>query len=179
MSMQVIVDCDEQDKDFISLYNAYYNKIYCHIQRSVLDRELAEDLVSNTFMKALANIQKKNPKIENFSAWIYKIATNELLMHLRKNKRRTVYTLDDDKNSKDNIVDDTSSSRVETYVDFLTVKNAMKRLSPDEQVVLELHFFEHKTYPEIAEICSLKESSVRSRLHRGLKKLKHHMGEKK
>ena len=65
----------------VPLFDKYHIKLYNFFLRLTRNRETAEDLTSNTFFKALDYIKKKNPKIKNFSAWIYKIATNELLKH--------------------------------------------------------------------------------------------------
>ena len=98
------IDSNEDEKSFIKLYDKYYKKIFNYIFRSILHKETSEDLTSNTFLKALNFIKKKNPTIKNFSAWIYKIATNEILMHHRYKGGKNNVSLDDEKNQLQNIL---------------------------------------------------------------------------
>ncbi|MEJ2665463.1 MAG: sigma factor, partial [Spirochaetia bacterium] len=72
------------DADFIRFYRKYFSAIFNFIFRQVLHRETAEDLTQQVFLKAYNHNQKHKPDIKNYQAWLYKIATNEILMHLRK-----------------------------------------------------------------------------------------------
>lgn len=168
----MIVNCNEDDKDFISLYNKYHPKIYNFIYRKFFNVELAEDLTSKTFLNTLSYISKKNPKIENFNAFIYKVATNEINMHLRYMKDKKNISIDDESNNLNNILKNGKSNSHELYAEFFAVKNEIMNLKETEQKIIELHFFENLEYNEISEILKLKQSTIRSILHRALKKLK-------
>ncbi len=166
------VNSNEQEKDFIELYKKYYSKIYNFIGRKLFDKEQAEDITSSTFLKALDYINKKNPEIKNFNAWIYKIATNEIFLHHRYLKGGKNLSIDDDKNNLKNMLNNENGNRLETSLDFMTVKKAMETLKPVEKTIIELYFFEHFDYFEISEILNIKEVTLRSMIHRTLNKLK-------
>ena len=136
-----------------------------------MNRETAEDLTSSTFFKALNNIKEKKPKIKNFNAWIYKIATNEVLMHHRYMKGKKTFSIDDDDMNLHNILESKSGTKVDKYIDFLSVKKAMKQLKPIENIIINMYFFENKDYSEISEILKINSNTLRSKLHRILKKL--------
>ncbi|HEQ72575.1 MAG TPA: RNA polymerase subunit sigma-70, partial [Spirochaetia bacterium] len=67
------------EHEFMLLYDEYVGKIYNFILRSVLHRETAEDLTATVMTNALSSIKRRRILIQNFSAWLYKIATNELI----------------------------------------------------------------------------------------------------
>lgn len=167
----IYVDSNEQEKSYIGLYDKYYKKIYNYLFRKTFDKELAEDLTSNTFLKALDVIKRKNPQIKNFSAWIYKIATNEFLMHHRYKKGKDKISLDDEQNNLREIMNGRTEKFFETHTQYIAVREVLKKLKPDDAALIELHFFEHKTYTELSEILNVKEVTLRSRIHRILKKL--------
>ena len=105
------VDSDEDEKSFEGLCNKYYEPIYNYIFHRIIDKENADDLTSSTFLKAMKFIIRKNPKIENFHAWIYKIATNEILMFKRGDKKRSKNILIEEYNIQiSNFTDDTSEN---------------------------------------------------------------------
>ena len=164
------INSNENEKSFLKLYDKYYKKIYNYIFRSILHKETAEDLTSNTFFKALDYIKKKNPKIKNFSAWIYKIATNELLMHLRYKRTKNIISLDDEAQLQ-NILKDDRINPIDKHIDFLTVKKAMENLKPLEMIMIDMHFFENKNYSEMSKVLKIKENTLRSKMHRILQKM--------
>lgn len=130
-------------------------------------------MTANVFLNALANIRKKSPDIVSFSSWIYKIATNELYRYYKYMRiRRTAVLSDSEWETFDAAATDGNDEKSFKMDDFRAVHAAMKELKKEEADIISLHFFEHKEYSEIAEILGLKESTIRSHVHRGLEKLK-------
>jgi RNA polymerase sigma-70 factor, ECF subfamily len=159
----------ETEKIFIELYDKYYKKIYNYILRSVLIVEIAEDLTSNTFFKVLNYFKKNNQQINNFSSWLYKIATNEILMHHRYNGGKKYISIDEN-NIQIEIMDKSNISS-DNFIDFFVIKNAIKKLKPKEIVIIETYYFENLGYEEMSKIFNIKEVTLRSLIHRILKKL--------
>jgi len=158
--------------DFMTHYETFYGKIFNYIFRNVRNKETAEDLTSGTFLKALNFIKTKNTVIENFSAWIYKIATNELYTRHKKYGSKNIVSIDKEGMSLLDFLADKRSNFADKYNDFITIKEAMKQLPNDDMIILELHFFERQVYAELSEILDMKESTIRSKVHRAVKKLK-------
>ena len=161
----------KNEKDFIAVYDEFFQKIYSFILRSVTQPEAAEDLTANAFTNALKYIKTKNVEIKNFSAWIYKIATNEVLKYLNNRRKKSTLSIDDETKHLGNYLVDERSHNTEKYVQYWTVKQALTKLKPKDAMIVEMHFFENKKYEEMSEILNLKESTIRTRVHRILKKL--------
>ena len=158
-------------QDFLDQYNTYYPKIFGFFFRGCQHREMAEDLTATTFTKALRSIKTKGKTIDNFNAWIYKIATNELIMYLNKQRRKRALVVEDADGS---LVDRAPDARREgdDFADFWLVRHAVRQLKTEERVLIEMHFFEKMDYAEMTEILKVKEVTLRSKIHRTLKKLR-------
>lgn len=165
----IYVNSNEEEKDFLKLYKKYHSKIYNYIIRKLFNKEAAEDLTSQTFLKALDNINKYNPEIKNFNAWIYKIATNEFLLYHKYIGSKKNISIEDNENILSDLLH--NENKIDKYLDFITVKKAIENLKPLEKNVIELYYFENLDYSEISEILNIKENSLRSIVHRTLKKL--------
>jgi RNA polymerase sigma-70 factor (ECF subfamily) len=160
------------EHDFLRFYDKFYKKIFNFILRHVFHRETAEDLTSQTFFKALRFVKKNTPNIDNFNAWIYKLATNEILMHHRKKGVKSTFSIEDEREQVRTVLIEQKSVAPDMYVDFMAVRQELKKLQPREALIIELYYFEQKSYAEISEIVNIKETTLRSMIHRSLKKLK-------
>ena len=166
----IYVDSNEKEKTFKELYIKYYDSIYNYIYHRVLNKESSEDIVSNVFFNVLTSIKKKKLKIQNFHAWIYKIATNEIIQFKKKNKKISHLSLDDEMlqikkiSSENNKINDNN-------IDLNLLKEELIKLKDIERTLLTLHFFENKNYSEISKILNIKENTLRPMMSRILKKL--------
>ncbi len=145
-----------------------------YIFRRVLDAKLAEDILSNTFYKALNKVKTFNPEIASFSTWIYRIASNEINMYFRKNGKYVV-GLDSEmmeyfmKESQEHV--ESTEDILSRHQEFQIIAKAIRELKPIYQDILHLRYFEDFSHKEISETVKMKESSVRVYLHRALKLL--------
>jgi RNA polymerase sigma-70 factor (ECF subfamily) len=160
---------------FRKYYEEYYDKIFNYIFRNVYRRELAEDLTSSTFLKAFRFIKEHKPNIENFSSWLYRIATNEVLKDYRKKGKKMFLSIDDEALQLKDFIEDTNADVQKRICSQIDLRKAFKRLKPKEVIIIELYFFEHKKYSEIASMLKIRENTLRSLLHRILKKLKEYL----
>lgn len=165
----VIVQKAKYDaKAFGLLYDKYFEGIFGFIYRRTDDEDVTADLVSQTFLKALQSIKKYEYRGLPFSAWLYRIASNEVNKHYRKTKTKKVFSLEE------TLLIDLVAQSVDTdgqeYVDI-----ALELLGnmPTEMVeVLELRFFEEKSFKEMAYILDISESGAKMRTYRALDKLR-------
>lgn len=172
---ELVKKAKEDPTAFGQLYDENYSKIFGYIFKRTANVELAQDITSETFLKALKNIWKFKWQNISFSSWLYRIASNEIANFFRKKKYKVV--------SLDSVGEPVSlhnplgevieaQEKLKEHQDFLAIQRKMTKLSPHYQEVITLRFFEKKQVNEIAEILGKKEGTVKSLLHRGLEKLK-------
>ncbi|NQT26462.1 RNA polymerase sigma factor [candidate division KSB1 bacterium] len=161
---------------FEPLFNKYQNAIFNYILRRTCREALAKDLTASTFMKALNNIHQFQWRGIPFSAWLYRIATNEINQHFRKH-RKTVHltdahieTIQSDSKTDDALMD--SEARTERRNQSRKVYDALTRLKKKYQDVLTLRYYEDLSIKEIAKILGIPENTVKTHTRRGLQQLK-------
>src|ERR1035438_7413468 len=79
---------------FEPLYDKYYKPVFIFIFRRTGNENLTNDICSVVFLKALINLKKFEPRGVPFSAWLYRIALNEVNMHFRKNEGTRIISID-------------------------------------------------------------------------------------
>jgi RNA polymerase sigma-70 factor (ECF subfamily) len=161
---------------FAELFDFYYPKILSYSLRSTLNLDYAKDIVSNTFIKVLNNLDRFELRNENsFNGWIYKIATNEIYSFFRKqNKYKLII---DDENYSFNLSDDNDAAKkikenIERDETLKMLNKAINRLNNDHQTIIRLRYFEDLPYEEIAQIMDKNETTVRVYSKRAKEKLK-------
>jgi RNA polymerase sigma-70 factor (ECF subfamily) len=103
-----------------------------------------------------------------FSAWLYRIAANEVNRHYRVNKRKVVYSFDE--SEFENLIE--QNTEYEEELDLSYVTRQMQTMSESDIEVLELRFFENKTFAEISFILDITEANAKMRTYRAVEKLK-------
>jgi len=153
---------------FGELYEKYFDRIFNYILRQTDDEELAGDLCSQSFVNALNNLKKYEFRGFPFSAWLYKIAGNEVNKHYRKNKGKKIFSIEELKVRElvEQATDDWDEELINRLLQYMT------ELPTDMVQVLELRFFEDKDFKEIAFILDMTESGAKMRTYRALDKLR-------
>ncbi len=177
---ELILKLKEDPKAFGILYEEYYPKIFGYILRRVGHLETAQDLTSETFLKAVRNLWQYRIMNLPFSSWFYKIATNEINYYFRK-KKQIIYPLESifaDGDPEDELSNNPETELIEAeeklqiYQDFINVQKAILKLDLKYQEVLTLKYFEKKKINEISQILNKKEGTIKSLLSRGIEKLR-------
>ena len=164
---------------FEELYEFYFPGIYTYIRYRVNTDQDAEDLVSNTFLKAAEQISKFNWRGNgSFSAWLFKIAHYQVLNTYRKNgKEKGAVSIDE---LADVQSDAMLPDEVVLHNDrFERVKLLISTLSPRRQEIITLKFFGGLRNKDIAKILELDERTIASNLCRGLEDLLDKLGHEK
>lgn len=175
-----LIKCAQKDsKVFGEIYDRYYDKIFGYVLRRTADLEVAQDITSETFFKALKNLWQFRWRKISFSSWLYKIATNEINQYFRKGKYKSasLEALQEKgfepvslHNPEAEVIE--AEEKLKTYQDFLTCQSKISQLDIKYQEVITLRFFEGKQIKEISEILGKSEGTIKSLLHRGLEKLR-------
>jgi RNA polymerase sigma-70 factor (ECF subfamily) len=165
---------------FAGLYDQYYPKIFGYVLRRTANLESAQDITSETFLKALRKLWQFQWRNVSFSSWLYKIATNEVNQYFRKAEYKKSVSLEELQEQGFELISsyDPESELIEAqeklkqYQDFLEIQEKIARLPAKYQEVIALRFFEKKQIKEIAEILGEKEGTIKSLLHRAVEKLR-------
>ena len=157
---------------FDQLVLKYRGRVYSVVYNLTSNREDAADLTQDAFIKSFQSINRFQGQ-SSFFTWLYRIAVNSTLTHLRKNRLRTFFSFEkineDDKVSAEVIaaLTDTTGADHETFARELQEKlnEAMQKLSIRHRTVITLFEIDCLGHQEIAEIMNCSVGSVRSRLH--------------
>jgi RNA polymerase sigma-70 factor, ECF subfamily len=165
---EVLEKSRKDPKAFGQIYEKYFDRIYHYILRQTDDEELAGDLCSQTFVNALNHLPKYEFRGVPFSAWLYKIAGNEVNKHYRKHKGLKVFSIEEGKVRA--LIEQTNEGWDEELIQRLI--QYMNELPTEMVQVLELRYFEDKDFKEIAFILDMTESGAKMRTYRALDKLR-------
>ena len=153
---------------FQVLYDKYFDVIFNFIFRKIDDEEITADLTSQTFFKALKNLKRYRYRGVPFSAWLYRIATNEVNRHYQQTKKRVVYSFDEQE--FENLIEQNRDE--EEKIDINYIIQRMHSMCESDIEILELRFFEEKGFAEIAFILDISEGSAKMRTYRAIEKLR-------
>jgi RNA polymerase sigma-70 factor, ECF subfamily len=155
---------------FSQLYDLYFSKIFRYISWRVGNRNDAEDLVSDIFIKALDKINTfKWRSGATFSSWIFRIAHNALIDYYRSSSNKTFVNIDDMPEIEANeILPDEKYDRKLLFNKFY---NIIQELPERQAEIITMRFFSGMQNKEIAKVLNIKERSVASSLCRGLQEM--------
>ena len=156
--------------NFGKLYDKHIKKIFNFIYYKTHHKETAEDLTSETFIKALNNLDKFDESKGSFSTWIYKIARNTVIDFYRTKKNSV--DIDDiwDLSTDEDILRD-----LDTAKKLEDVKEYLKTLKSEQREIVMLRVWEEMSYKEISEVMGKSEASCKMAFSRTIKILKERM----
>ncbi len=167
---KLVEEAKRDPANFAVLYDKFFDQIYRYVFRRVSDKEAVNDLVSQTFYDALAHIKSFEWRGFSFSAWLYKIAHNNVLKWYRSNGRFQTVEIEEGRNIPDEKVDPVKDARNGELRD--EVAEVLVQLEPEEREIIRLKFFEEASNIEIAEIMGLSANHIGVKVFRALKKVK-------
>jgi RNA polymerase sigma-70 factor, ECF subfamily len=178
-----VVALAQQGKEaaYRELLARYERPVFSLIFRMVRDRETAEDLSQETFIKVLNNIDRYSPDFK-FSSWLFKIANNLTIDHLRRRRLDTIsiegapdaVTAESARATSIAIVSGNESPLAELESRELgaSIERAIAQLRPEYRACIMLRHVEDRSYEEIAEIVKLPLGTVKTYIHRARHELR-------
>jgi len=152
------------------LYERYFEQMYRFIfKRLGGNEEASGDLVQQTFMKAMANIAKYEDRGLPFSAWLYRIAQNEVNMFFRAQKKN--YSVEITDRQLLSVLEESGEEGV-TQEDLDQLIEIINNLEDSQADLLELRFFQGLSFKEIADIYGVSEANAKMKTYRLLEKIK-------
>lgn len=150
---------------FGALYERYFDRVYAFIVSRVKDRDVAEDLTSQTFHSALQNLPKYEWRGVPFSAWLFRIAANAMADRWAQAGRERGTPAAEESESIDT---DAIENRARLFA-------LVRRLPPEQRRVVLLRFVEQKSVREIAAALQKTEGAVKQLQFRALQTLRTNM----
>ena len=155
---------------FTILVNRYKDLVFTLSLRMIKNREEAEEVAQDTFIKIFKSLSKFKGD-SKFSTWIYKITYNTCLDRLKKNKRQQ-YTVAIDEYTEHQIKTlDNALDKIEEQEKQLAIKNCLELLPSEDSFILTLYYFDELSLDEISKITGLKPNNVKVKLFRSRKKM--------
>ncbi len=153
---------------FGPLYKEYHEQIFRYIYQRMDDEDLAFDITSQVFMKALKNINKYEYRGVPFASWLYRIAKSELFQAFRDKKAERTVNVDSLHlfEIAEELEEDSNESNKKQMMKCLTL------LKENDMQLIELRFFEKRSFKEIGEILELTENNAKVKTFRAIEKLK-------
>ena len=174
---ELVAQAQKDPKAFGILFDMYYPKILQYAVRRTGDIEVAQDITADVFFKALKNLWQFKWRSIPFSAWLYRIATNEINQYFRKGLSRTTTSLEnmmEESNfeiaSQEDIQKELEETEAEIirHKEYKIVQEVVKGLPVHYQEVISLRYFEKMKLTEIAVILGKKDGTVKSLHSRAL-----------
>ncbi len=155
---------------FVSLYNRYKDAVYAFCVKMLLNKELAQDVTQDTFLRVYEN-RERLLKTDSFKAWLFTIARNQCLNQLRRNNWQL--PLDPEMLLPPHLHDakNTPASNLEKSEKIQLVNRFLSELKADYREVIILREYQNMTYEEIAAVTRSTLSAVKSRLFKARRKL--------
>lgn len=167
---QDAIQVKEAQKDtsrFDVLYKKYHEQIFLFIFKRVETEDIAADITSQVFLKALVNLSKYKDMGLPFSSWLFRIARNELYDLHTHNKIELIVSTE--RNGIGNIIEEMGEAETADYSDLY---EALNTLEDNDMELIELRFFEQRPFKEIGEILDITENNAKVKTYRILDKLK-------
>jgi RNA polymerase sigma-70 factor (ECF subfamily) len=159
---------------FHEIESRYHDKILFYLWHLVGSKEEAEDVLQDVLVKVYKSMDQFDNR-KHFSSWIYRIAHNEAINHLKKRNRCRSISWEDIVNVKDRLsMSDHQDSPQERWIRSerrVEVRHALKLLPPKYREVLLLRYYFEKSYDEVAEIIDKPRNTVGTLISRAKKKL--------
>lgn len=153
---------------FRPLYNRYFDPIFRFIFRRTNDESLSADICSMVFLKAMQRLKDYRFKGVPFSAWLYRIASNEIAQHYRQTQKNRVVSMEE--TNITDMFEEMNESENEDHRSNLIL--ALDSLKPNDLQLIEMRFFEQRPFKEIADIVGITESNAKVKTYRILERLK-------
>jgi RNA polymerase sigma-70 factor (ECF subfamily) len=147
---------------FGELYDFYLPRIYGFVYRRVQEHSVAEDLTAGTFQRALETLRHRQFRNDAFGGWLYRVAANAVVDHVRHGSRLT--HLDG--------TDGSSGDAFAAALDADELRVALESLAPAHRAVIALRFYDDLSADEASVVLGCSRATFAVRLHRAIAALR-------
>ncbi len=166
---QELIELSKTDKRYFApIYERYHEQIFRFVYKRMSSMDEANDITSQVFLKTLLNLPKYKHTGAPFVSWVYRIALNEVNQYYRdKKKKRTININDFDIK---HIIKDAEMTHDYQLQDKMI--ETLNELDEIKVLLLEMRYFEKRSFKEIASILNITESNAKVKVYRLLEELK-------
>ena len=157
-----------KEAGFTRIIKKYQEKLYWHIRRMVVDHEDANDVLQNMFIKVWKGLENFREDSQLYT-WLYRIATNECLSFIEKQKKRTTLSLND--------MESGLSNRLQADKHFdankleWKLQLAIQQLPEKQRVVFNLRYYDEMPYEKMSQVLETSEGALKASYHHAVKKI--------
>lgn len=159
---------ETRQRAFSKVIKHYSEPLYWQIRRMVIDHENANDILQETFIKAWININHFRGDAK-LSTWLYKIATNESITFLNKERNRLTSSID----GEDSFL--INNLEADEWFDGddlkLELQKAINKLPEKQRLVFNMRYFDEVKYEDMSEILGTSVGALKASYHHAVKKI--------
>ena len=164
-----LYNCGRREESFRGIVDAYTERLYWHVRRFLCSHEDTNDLLQEIFIKIWTALESFRGESRLYT-WIYRIATNEVLNHLRRQKFRSYLSFESASAALGKKIDD------DPYFNGNDLQRelhkSIQRLPEKQRVVFNLRYFDELKYEEISEITGTSVGALKASYHHAYNKIK-------
>ena len=162
----------ERDKIFPLIVNRYKERVYMNVYRMVRHHEDSKDIVQDVFIKIYRHLKKFEGRSKLYT-WIFRIAANESLNFLKKEKRHL--------NERNSFISTEHEYRGTDDIDYsktmLLLQSAVNGLPEKQRLIFTLRYFQDMSYKDMSEMLNISTGALKASYHHAVKKVEKYVKE--
>jgi len=161
---------ETREKGYTAIITKYQQPLYWHIRRLVIAHADADDVLQNVLLKAWKGLDNFREESHLYT-WLYRIATNESISFLAKEKRRGMVNMDEE------LANSSAISQLQAEPHFneaqieWKLQLAIQQLPEKQRIVFNLRYFDEMNYHDMSEVLQTSEGALKASYHHAVKKL--------
>ncbi len=161
-----------KERSFTLIIKKYQEKLYWHIRRMVVSHDDANDVLQNMFIKvwnALENFREDS----QLYTWLYRIATNESLTFIEKEKKRSAVSFSDVETGLSNKLQ--AEKHFDASKAEWKLQAAIQQLPDKQRAVFNLRYYDEMPYEEMSRVLETSEGALKASYHHAVKKIENYI----
>jgi len=170
--LNLVSNAQQQERGFRLLLEKYQERLYWQIRRIVIQHEDTNDVLQNCLVKIYRGLPKFQGNSKLYT-WMYRIASNEAITFLKKQKRFVAASLDSEENYLENQL------KADEYFDGdaaqLKLQKAIQQLPEKQKEVFRMRYFDEMPYQEISDVLGTSVGGLKASFHHATKKIEQYL----
>lgn len=171
--IELMSDERSREKGLRALMDAYQSRLYWHIRRIIVDHDLSQDVLQETFIKVYHNFHQFKQDSQLYT-WLYRIATNESLQQINKNKKMQKTDEDAEYHLQNLVADNVESDAEEIQI---LLQKAIQSLPEKQKLVFTMRYYDDLPYEELSKILDMSVGTLKTNYHYAKQKVEEYIKE--